>query len=315
MKRTLVLDRKNIRLNYESNRLIISGAKIKSQSIPLSGLAYILILANIQIESRVLNRLAEQSIPVTFINPRSDNKLAILYGKPHKHCERRFKQYQIIAQTEQSNQIAVELLKYKLIGHLNTLRRLKNARPEHQHCLMDAFNKIQNQYQRITTRSFELDYTRGIEGACAAIYFKAFCQVFAPSLNFNKRQKRPPPDPVNALLSLSYTLLTSECNHALYGAGFDPMLGVLHEPSYGRHSLACDMCELFRARIDYWVYTLLNQQVVRDYHFKIDNGQKSCLLKKEGRQIYFAKWQGFVKPLRRLIRQTAYQWNREYLHL
>jgi CRISP-associated protein Cas1 len=77
-----------------------------------------------------------------------------------------------------------------------------------------------------------------LEGAAAAMYFEAYQQIFPADFKFNGRHRRPPPDPVNALLSLCYTLIHHEAVNALKMYGLDPMLGFYHQPYYGRDSLA-----------------------------------------------------------------------------
>lgn len=79
---------------------------------------------------------------------------------------------------------------------------------------------------------------RGIEGGDIGGVFSPVSSVFEPTLGFNNRNRRPPLDPVNTILSLGYTLLQGIYEEAVYAVGFDPYLGVLHEVAYGRHSLA-----------------------------------------------------------------------------
>ena len=110
----------------------------------------------------------------------------------------------------------------------------------------------------------------GIEGTAARLYFAAFAGLFKTdtSFNFENRNRRPPRDPVNALLSFVYALLTKELTIALYASGFDPMLGFFHRPRYGRPSLALDLAEEFRSIVaDSVVLTLINNGEVTDTDF------------------------------------------------
>lgn len=90
------------------------------------------------------------------------------------------------------------------------------------------------------------DILRGYEGNGARLYFKCFARCLSCDLKFPGREYRPCKDPVNALLSLGYSLVTRSLTFLAEGVGLDPMIGFLHEPSYGRNSLACDLVEEFR---------------------------------------------------------------------
>ncbi len=159
----------------------------------------------------------------------------------------------------------------------------------------------------------DLNVLRGIEGAAAAGYFAALTHLFPPALNFSGRNRRPPRDPVNACLSLGYTLLHTEAVRACHQAGLDPLLGFFHDPAYGRESLACDLIEPLRARLDAWVGELFRSRALRKENFVEDQG--ACLLNKAGRQVYFATFETFAPRLRRYLRQQAYRLARLLLAL
>jgi len=154
------------------------------------------------------------------------------------------------------------------------------------------------------TGRVHLSRIRGLEGACAAACFRAYSALFAESLNFLSRNRRPPRDPVNAALSLAYTLLHYDAVRAAHAAGIDPFVGFYHGPAHGRESLACDLIEPLRPRVDEWIRTLFRDRVIRGEHFTVDKG--ACLLGKAGREHFYAAWEGFA-PLHRhhLRRQCA----------
>jgi len=110
---------------------------------------------------------------------------------------------------------------------------------------------------------------RGIEGAGTRIYFNMFNHLIRnDKFDFRGRNRRPPLDPVNALLSFVYTLLTNEVLSAISICGMDPYMGSLHEISYGRPSLACDLVEEYRAPLgDRLVLSLLNRKMVNPDDF------------------------------------------------
>ncbi|MBW1955580.1 MAG: CRISPR-associated endonuclease Cas1, partial [Deltaproteobacteria bacterium] len=110
-----------------------------------------------------------------------------------------------------------------------------------------------------------IDALMGLEGAAAAAYFGCFPHLFrVPDIPFNGRNRRPPKDPVNVLLSLGYTLLANAVQTQLHVSGLDPYLGCLHSPEYGRPSLVLDLMEEFRpVLVDALVLQLINKKMIR----------------------------------------------------
>lgn len=135
---------------------------------------------------------------------------------------------------------------------------------------------------------------RGIEGEAAQLYFSGFDDLILqqrPAFAFAKRTRRPPLDPVNALLSFAYTLLARDCAAALEGAGLDPYVGFLHRPRPGRTSLALDLMEELRtAFADRFVLACINQKTILPKHcVKQESG--AVLLTDEGRRAFLQAWQ------------------------
>ncbi len=128
--------------------------------------------------------------------------------------------------------------------------------------------------------------------------------ILPASLNFKGRNKRPPTDPCNSLMSLTYTLLYKEASKALFAAGLDPSIGFYHQASYNRQSLACDLVELLRAKADIWLISLLKKQTLRHDHFNYEaNG--ACYFSKTGRLLYFPAYEKQAKKWRKLLKVYA----------
>ena len=145
-----------------------------------------------------------------------------------------------------------------------------------------------------------LEQLRGYEGEAASVYFSVFDELIIQQKEgfiFTRRNKRPPLDNVNALLSFSYSLLTSECAGALYSVGLDPYVGFLHRDRPGRMSLALDLMEEFRAPIaDRFVLTLINKKEVNRKEFrKMEDG--AVHIEDEARKRIIQKWQENRKQL------------------
>jgi len=135
----------------------------------------------------------------------------------------------------------------------------------------------------------------GIEGNAAKAYFQGLGRMILGDFIFNGRKKRPPPDPVNALLSFSYTLIFNEISSLLDGMGFDPYLGYLHKPDYGRPSLACDLIEEFRPIAgDRLTLNLINNRILFCDHFHSHSTGKGVYLTREGMKKFFSEYERFL---------------------
>ena len=140
---------------------------------------------------------------------------------------------------------------------------------------------------------------RGIEGAAARAYFHGLAALFPASLEFSGRNRRPPRDPVNACLSLGYTLLHFDAVRACHIAGLDPLLGFYHRPSFGRESLASDLIEPLRPHLDRQVWHLFRDRILHADHFSQDKG--ACLLGKAGRAAFYQDYESHAAATRRLL--------------
>ena len=141
----------------------------------------------------------------------------------------------------------------------------------------------------------------GIEGAIAAAYFGRFSTLLKPrdfdsQWDFNGRNRRPPRDPVNALLSFGYAMLAKDCAVALLAEGLDPWWGLYHQPRHGRAALALDIMEPFRpAVVDSAVISAINTGMVQKSSF--DSGSNGCILKAEGRKAFIRAYDARLDQL------------------
>jgi CRISPR-associated protein Cas1 len=140
-----------------------------------------------------------------------------------------------------------------------------------------------------------VDELRGLEGAVAAHYFKSFAAMLRPrdfeaDWEFTARNRRPPRDPVNALLSFGYALLTKECTVALLAEGLDPWWGLYHQPRHGRPALALDLMEEFRPLVvDSAVITAINTGMVTGASFTRTGA--ACMLNADGRKAFLRAYE------------------------
>jgi CRISPR-associated protein Cas1 len=147
----------------------------------------------------------------------------------------------------------------------------------------------------------DLDALLGFEGGIAAKYFSRFGDLLRPrdfdaEWDFSSRNRRPPRDPVNALLSFGYAMLAKECTVALMSEGLDPWWGLFHQPRHGRPSLALDLMEEFRPLVvDSAVLTAVNTGMVQAGHFL--RSKAECTLNDQGRKAFIRAYEARLDQL------------------
>lgn len=301
---TLYLDRRDLTLRVDGKRLVIEEPDIRPRSVPLALLERVVMQGQVRFDSGVLAVLAEQGTGLICLSARHSRRTALLLGPGHGDARRRLAQYRLASEPAARLSLARGLIAGKLAAQIRLLEAAQAQRPDARKPLHDGIKTLRG-LQVTLPKAMNRDAVLGVEGAGAAAYYAAFAELFAKSLAFVGRNRRPPRDPVNACLSLGYTLLHFEAVRAAYGAGLDPLLGFYHEPAYGRESLACDLIEPLRPRLDGWVWGLFRERRLRAEDFVMDKG--ACLLAKEGRQTFYAGYELWVSPLRRYLRRESYR--------
>lgn len=206
-------------------------------------------------------------------------------------------QYRTADSEPASLAIAINSVAAKIANSRQVLRRAIRDHgekdPTRAARLATAADKLQSRIS-LATRCTSLDSLRGVEGDAAVFYFAAFPDLLhnaASGITINGRSRRPPLDPVNALLSFLYMLLMHDCRSALESCGLDSQCGFLHRDRPGRPSLALDLMEEFRAFFsDRAALTLINRQQISLQDFeKVETG--AFLLKPDSRKTILQHWQ------------------------
>ena len=299
---TLYLDRRDLALKLEGRTLAIYAGDHRESTVPLHLLERIVLRSNVRLESSALARLADSGIALAAFGGRIGDKLAMVHGHCHNDGARRIGQYRRYDDPDWQRRWARHLVLVKLNRQRRLLRRGLAQRADLRHPLTTALAALDGAMTRILADQFVgVASLRGIEGAAAAAYFRGFCALFPASLDFTGRNRRPPRDPVNAVLSLGYTLLHAEAVRAAYGAGLDPIIGYYHRLDFGRDSLASDLIEPLRPRVDSWVWEQFRDRLLRAEHFHRDGD--ACLLDKPGRAHFYAAFDPAMGAARRLLRR------------
>lgn len=302
---TLIIDRSNIEVRSDGAALAVYEAGERRGSVPLKLLDRVVLQGTIRLDTGVLTRLAEAGVPTVLLGGRSSRRVAMLLGPAHRDASVRLAQFQSALDPAWCDAWSRRLILGKTRGQLKLLRAALAGRPDARKPLFDAIETVQAALQSIAhTPNLPAASVRGIEGACAAAHFRGLAALFAESLGFHGRNRRPPRDPVNAALSLAYTMLHFDAVRAGHAAGLDPLVGFYHRPAHGRESLASDLIEPLRPRADAWVWSMFRDRMLRAENFTLDKG--ACLLGKAGREAFYAGYERFaILPRRWLRRQCA----------
>jgi CRISPR-associated protein Cas1 len=236
---------------------------------------------------------------------RGGQRVAHLLGRPAGDARARIAQCQRVADEPWASAWSRAIVRAKLRGQQRLLCTAELERPDLRKPLRDAQATLAGVLEGVA-RAADRASLRGLEGAGAAAYFRGYAALFADALGFTGRRRRPPPDPVNASLSLGYTLLHAQAVQACWAAGLDPMVGFLHLPAFGRESLACDLVEPWRAKVDAWVWTQFRERALRPEHFGRD-GAGACLLGKAARGYFYAA----ITPLQRSLGRAMHRHARQ----
>jgi len=311
---SLYIDRKYLEIRVEGNSLVCYSNGNREGSAPIQPLERVVVVGNLHLETSVLHKLCLNNVSVIFLSGRRLAFRGMLHGRLHRNGLLRLKQYEksfgpfcII--------FAKELVEAKLSQQVSFLSELKDLRPEFKYEVANSIKSIEDIRDELV-RLDNLDSIRGLEGSAANCYFKAFTLVFPPSFNFKSRNRRPPVDPVNSLLSLSYTLLHYELVREIEVIGLDPTIGFYHSFDYGRESLACDLVEPFRPDVDRFVFNLIKEKILResDFTYQENDGQPGCYLKKASRKKYFEKYEEWARENRPIWKERVQILSRRILN-
>lgn len=299
---TLYVDRSNAELELDHGALAVRVEGQLQQRIPLLQLERCVITGGMRLTAGLLAGLAEAGIGVVILRPRHE-RAAVVAGAPAGDAARRLGQAAMAMHEPTKDRWARFWVHAKCMAMLTLLRAEADACAAARARLAAAAGRIAAQAARLRRESLGAESARGVEGAASAAYFEALQELFAPGLGFNGRNRRPPRDPVNACLSLLYTLLYGAAVEAVTGAGLDPAVGFLHEPAPGRAGLACDLVEPYRAAADRIVVELFRSRTLRKEHFQMSDG--ACLLAKAGRRLFYTSVEEPLERLRERMRRTA----------
>lgn len=298
---TLFVDRRDIQLEHDAGALIVRDRGERIATVPLAPITRVVLRGSVQLSASVLSSLGERGIGVIILSGRK-GQATLFFGRPHNDARLRVQQIRLSLDLAFSLACARHFVRCKIEGQIAWFDQLRQQRPQQRYPLSHAMQLLNRQLEGVD-RVPNLDSLRGVEGAAAASYFEGLRAVVPESLAFNERNRRPPRDPFNALLSLTYTLAHAETALALHAAGLDPCIGYYHQISHSRESLACDVMETVRPLADRICLEMVASQTLIAEHF--GHSASGCLLGKAGRTRYYGAYEQHAPALRKAIREQV----------
>lgn len=262
---TLVVTRQGAQVRRAGGRVLVEHDGDVISRLPEEQLERALLLGGIGLSTGFLNFALDKRIPVTFLTQDGQYKGRLDPGGL-RDVALRLAQYRMLDDPARRRAIAVPLVRAKIAAQRAVLLRSHRNRP----CAsLTAAAQVMDALAVRLGRAETLPQIMGLEGNAARAYFAALPSALRRPLPFRGRSRRPPKDPVNALLSLGYGLLTAEILGALAGVGLDPQIGVFHSARGRMPALAEDVLELFRAPVaDALALALVNLGVMQEEHFE-----------------------------------------------
>jgi len=291
---SLFIDRRGIELELEAGAIVFRENGERIGTVPLAPLTRVFLRGDVRLSASLLGRLGERGVGVVVLSGRQ-GKPSLMLARPHNDAGRRVEQIKRSLDPRFCLDFARALIERKIVRQGEWFEELRNRDMQARYELTHARRLLEEHRARLS-RAESLAALRGLEGSAAACYFDGLKAVVPASLHFKSRNRRPPKDPFNALLSLTYTLAHAELAIALYGAGFDPYVGFYHALDYGRESLAADLLEALRPLCDRFCLRLVREQKVVKDDFSVS--EAGCLLGKAGRARYYAAYEGYGEVLR-----------------
>lgn len=291
---TLYISNPDYYLGLDGENIVVKQKEEEVGRLPLHNIDGIITFGYTGVSPKLMGYCAERNISITFLSSNG-RFLATVCGESKGNVTLRKEQYRISDDNQRSLKIAKNILSGKLYNSKWVLERTIR-----DYSLRIDVEKMKQQSKYLSNSIYkareteEMATLRGIEGEAASVYFSVFDEMILQQkdqFKFERRNRRPPMDNVNALLSFTYTLLTSMCKSALETVGLDAYVGFMHTDRPGRASLALDMMEELRAVIaDRFVLTLINKRMVNaDGFFVKENG--AVIMDENTRKDIITAWQ------------------------
>ena len=294
--RPLYLNSQGFRVGKSGEVIQVRDGDSLKQEVRLGEVSQINLFGNVQLSTQAIQSFCSAEVPICYFS-QGGWFYGITNGLNARNVFLRHRQFVSAGHKSTALRLARKLVVGKIRNQRTLLQRNHIEPPE------IALRQLKSLAEKAEVAA-ELDILLGIEGSAARVYFSEFAGMLkagedsdphrgAPGefrFDFTQRNRRPPRDPVNALLSLAYSILAKDLTITCYALGFDPYWGFYHQPRFGRPALALDLMEPFRPLIaDSVVLTAINARMVSAADF-IRSGP-SVALKPNGRKSFFRAYE------------------------
>lgn len=286
---TLYITRQESYLHKDRETIVIKNGADRLGQFPALSVSNILCFGQVSVSPFLMGYCAEQGIGLSFYTEYG-RFLARVQGRPVGNVLLRRAQYRWADDSEKSVSVARLMIAAKIANSRSVLLREIRNHGDNP-LLSDVAVRLAGSLRRVKLAP-SVEVAMGMEGEAANAYFSVFDEMLrGTGFAFGGRIRRPPTDPVNALLSFIYSLVTQECVSALLGVGLDPYVGFLHKDRPGRPSLALDLLEEFRAAwADRFALTLINRRQVQLADF-VTEASGAVRLKDDARRTVLTAYQ------------------------
>ena len=257
---TLYVRNHRARVHHRRGSLMVSSPD-GSQRVPLEAIDAVVVLGGAQLTTQAMDACVRRGVRIAALN-RGGSVRFLVSGATNGNVHLRKALFELVVDESRSLALSRAIVAAKLQNSCRVVGRWSRdekdpVRSEH---LAERGEQIRQRIARLAD-AVTSDHVRGVEGDAARVYFRAFEQAVATAeLGFSSRTRRPPRDPINAMLSFCYGLLVTECTGALESVGLDYQMGFFHRPRAGRPSLALDLAEELRALTDRFVVSLVRRR-------------------------------------------------------
>lgn len=318
--RPLYLNSQGYRVGCKAEVITVKAKESTIDEIRIRDLSHVALFGNIQMSTQAIRTLCDSEIPITYFS-MGGWFYGITRGHSLKNIFLRMEQFRLAANETACLALARQFVRGKIRNHRTMLMR------NHVEPPAPAIARLKNAANDALAAD-SIASLLGIEGAAANLYFQNFSGMIKgdddhlpglepppgsntiPALNFDftHRNRRPPADPVNAMLSLAYSLLAKDCTLAALTVGFDPYLGFYHQPRFGRPALGLDLMEEFRPLVaESTVLTCINNRIITENDF-VQAGN-AVNLSAVGRKRFF---QAYEQRMSSLITHPIFDYKVSY---
>ncbi len=296
---SLILNGDTLRVTLQSKRIEVlcrvvdeQGERHETHQVPLFDVERVVVMGTPSVSMPVLTRLMDEGIPCFFLT-RHGRWRGSLLPDNNLNAHRRIRQYEMGTDAAFALRVSRKLIHAKIKNARRVLQRLAANRDLSSDPEQIRVSDEMRIWADKTLIASTIDIARGFEGMAAALYFQRLGCFFSESIPFTTRNRRPPRDPANALLSFAYTVLLGEMEGAIRAHGLDAGIGCLHCDRTNTPSLALDLMEPLRPVVaDLLVLNLVNHNMVKpDDDFETGTEDGGIYLSETGRKVFFLMYE------------------------